>query len=154
MTIRVWHLGLSLLLILAVGGFYVTHQTSVPATTTPPASSSDASNAEANVRSLGTSIASYAADNTPGGKNDPNANHSDSGYTGMTIALVRVYDQAIPSYDWVNPTDSGYPAGVTAVTPTQTTYCAISKVGSTYAWQLGPTGTIRSSTSPASVCHA
>jgi hypothetical protein len=171
MTIRVWHLGLPLLLILVAGAFYVTHGTahSVATTTTPATGasrsgttsaatdqgSSDVSAAEGNVRVLGLSIESYAADNTPGGRNDPDGNHSDSGYTGMTIAILRrEYDQGTPAYDWVNPTDSGYPAGIARVAPTKRNYCAVSKVGSVYAWQLGPKGVIKASTNPASVCRA
>jgi hypothetical protein len=171
MIVRVWHLGLVLLLIVLVGGFYVTHGTAPSvATTTPPATdasrtsttsaaagqgSLDAQAAEANVRTLIPSIESYAADNTPGNPNDPNRNHSDRGYTGMTIAIVRrTYDQATPSYDWVNPSDSGYPAGTAHVAPTKRNYCSISKVGRVYAWQLGPRGVIKTSTSAASVCRA
>ena len=168
MTIRVWHLGMPLLLILAGAAFYVTHGTtnSVATTTTTgarrPGAMSAAtiqpgalSAAQANVSTLGVSIESYVEDNTPGGRNDPDGNHSDSGYTGMTIAILRsLYDQATPSYDWVNPTDAGFPAGIAHVAPTERTYCAISKVGNVYGWQFGPKGAIKTSTNPASVCRA
>jgi hypothetical protein len=171
MVIRVWHLGVLLLLIVVAGGFYVMHGTAPSAaTTTPPATdasrtgttsaaagqgSFDAQSAEGNVRTLIPSIEAYAYDNTPGGRNDPDRNHSDRGYTGMTIAIVRShYDQATPSYDWVNPSDSGFPAGVARVAPTKRDYCAISKVGRVYAWRLGPEGLIKTSTSASSVCRA
>src|SRR3989440_10687877 len=56
--------------------------------------------AQANVRSLLPSVESYNADNNPGSTNDPDAATSttDSGYAGMTIALLKTnYDQAIGS---------------------------------------------------------
>ena len=59
--------------------------------------------AAANVRSLIPSVESYNADNVPAGTNDPDASTTDSGYTGMTIALLQSnYDQAIPATDFVN----------------------------------------------------
>lgn len=124
--------------------------------------------AVARVRSLFPAIESYKIDNTPGGQNDPdaqlggpiapNAFTTDSGYTGMTVNLLRNnYDNEIPGTDWVNPTDSGYPIGVARVYPNATHYCAISQVGDWYAWTLGPTpgptGLINGSQDPAAVCR-
>jgi hypothetical protein len=157
MVVRVWHLGLLLFLVVLLGGYYVTHGSTPSGAAGGGADqgSTDVMNAEANLRSLAVSIESYVADNTPHGRNDPDRNHSDSGYTGMTIAIVRnQYDKAIPSFDWVDPSDPGYPAGVARVTPTKSSFCAISKSGSVYAWQLGPKGAIKTSTNVALVCRS
>ena len=155
MIVRVWHLGLLGLLVVLLGGFYVTHGSSPSAATGAGTGqgSTDVMNAEANLRSLVPSIESYAPDNIPHGPNDPNSNHTDSGYTGMTIAILRsLYDKAIPDSDWVNPTDAGFPAGIVRVVPSEHTFCGISKWGSVYAWQLGPKGAVKTSTSTALVC--
>jgi hypothetical protein len=185
MTIRVWHLGLPLLLLLVGGAFYVTHGTSEPVaapatvaqaavTTTTPApaepatargaSSSastatgqyaaDATHATDTIRVLRVDIDSYAGDNVPGGRSDPDGSHSDSGYAGMTIAILHsVYDQSIPVDTWVNPSDPGYPAGIASVATTKNTYCAVSKSGSVYAWEIAPSGITGWSTSLESVCR-
>jgi type IV pilus assembly protein PilA len=110
--------------------------------------------AAANVRSLIPSVESYNADNVPNGPNDPDLpTATDSGYAGMTIAeLKATYDQAIPGGDFVNPADAGKPAGVTIPAPTSTTYCAVSTVGNWFAYKLNPSGTITTTTTPASVC--
>src|ERR1700756_3368503 len=63
--------------------------------------------AEANVRAVLPDIESYNADNTVGNTtNDPDGatdtTHSDSGYQGMTAALLKSnYDQAFPSGVWI-----------------------------------------------------
>jgi len=113
-----------------------------------------AMSAEAHVRTLTVSIDSYNADNVPGGKNDPNTDPKDSGYTGMTITIIRTkYDAATATTGvWVNPSDPGFPAGVVKVTPTKTTFCAVSMVDTTYAWKLGPNGAVKTSTTPSAVC--
>ena len=113
--------------------------------------------AAANVRSLIPSVESYNADNVPSGPNDPDAATSttDSGYQGMTIALLKSnYDQAIPSTDYVNDSGAGTDAaGVTAtVVPTATNYCVYSQVGNWYAYKLGPAGVIKQTTDPTVVC--
>jgi len=113
--------------------------------------------AAANVRSLIPSVESYNADNVPSGPNDPDAATSttDSGYEGMTIALLTSnYDQAIPATDYVNDSGTGTDAsGVTAtVAPTTTNYCVYSQVGNWFAYKLGPAGVITQTTDPTAVC--
>ena len=113
--------------------------------------------AAANVRSLIPSVESYNADNVPAGPNDPDkaVSTTDSGYQGMTIALLKSnYDQAIPATDYVNDSGTGTDAsGVTAtVAPTQTNYCVYSQVGNWYAYKLGPAGVITQTTDATAVC--
>ena len=107
----------------------------------------------------------YNAANVPGSLyDDPDAvsvgpvgrdsGIDDSGYTGMTVALLtRTYDWNFPQLTWVDPTDVGFPAGVAGGTPTATHYCAIAHSGDWYAWKLGPSGSILVSRSPATVCN-
>ena len=63
--------------------------------------------AQANVRAVLPDVESYNADNTVGNTtNDPDAatdtTHSNSGYQGMTAALLKSdYDQAFPPSVWV-----------------------------------------------------
>ena len=107
----------------------------------------------------------YNADNVPGSlHDDPDAvsvgpvgrdlGIDDSGYTGMTVALLRrIYDWGFPQLTWVDPTDPGYPTGVAGVTPTATHYCVIAHSGDWYAWKLGPGGSILVSRSSATVCN-
>ena len=63
----------------------------------------------------------------------------DSGYAGMTsLELKTSYDQAFPSSVWVAAGDTGFPAGVTAVTPVggaTPNYCILSQNGNWYAWK-------------------
>jgi len=111
--------------------------------------------AEANVRAVLPDVESYNADNVPGSTSDPDAATSttDSGYQGMTVAELKAsYDQAFPSSVWVNSADTGFPSGVTAVTPTTNNYCIVSQNGNWYAWKLGPGGTIKVDTTAANVC--
>ena len=110
--------------------------------------------AAANVRSLIPSIESYNADNVPSGPNDPDLpTATDSGYAGMTLAELKTnYDQAIPSSDWVAPTDTAVPTGVTIPAPTATTYCAVSQVGNWYAYKLNPSGVIKETSTASQVC--
>jgi type IV pilus assembly protein PilA len=115
--------------------------------------------AAANVRSLIPSVESYNADNTPGGANDPDSATSttDSGYAGMTIALLKSnYDQAIPAGDCVAgdascDTTTGLPAAAKAA-PDSTHYCVYSAVGNWFAWKLNPSGIITETSNAASVC--
>ena len=63
--------------------------------------------AQANVRAVLPDVESYNADNTVGNTtNDPDAatdtTHSNSGYQGMTAALLKSdYDQAFPPSVWI-----------------------------------------------------
>ena len=111
--------------------------------------------AQANVRAVLPDVESYNADNVPGAAagTDPDASNTDSGYTGMTSAELKTsYDQAFPSSVWVASGDTGFPAGVTAVAPTTTNYCILSQNGNWYAWKLGPSGAIQTTTDPAAAC--
>src|SRR5437899_12812498 len=69
--------------------------------------------AQANIRAVLPDVESYNADNVPSGTSDPNgtgapglvnaADITDSGYTGMTVAILKAaYDQAFPAGVWVN----------------------------------------------------
>ena len=114
--------------------------------------------AQANVRAVLPDIESYNADNTPGSTVDPAASTTDSGYQGMTAALLKSkYDQAFPASVWVFPGDAttaGAPAGtgITAVGTTATDYCVVSQNGSWYSWKLGPGGSILVGTTLNNVC--
>ena len=110
--------------------------------------------AAANVRSLIPSVESYNADNVPSGTNDPDASTTDTGYTGMTIALLQShYDQAIPGSDYVNNSGATEAAGVTTkATLDATHYCVYSQVGNWFAWKLNPDGVIQQSSDPTDVC--
>ncbi len=113
--------------------------------------------AEANVRAVLPDVESYNADNNPGAPStsDPDfaTSNADSGYAGMTSGELKTsYDQAFPSSVWVAAGDTGFPAGVTAVAPTQSNYCILSQNGNWYAWKLGPSGSIKVDTTAANAC--
>jgi prepilin-type N-terminal cleavage/methylation domain-containing protein len=124
--------------------------------------------AEANVRAVVPDVESYNADNTVGNTtNDPDgtqsgdpdySTHTDSGYQGMTAALLRRdYDQAFPPSVFVFPGDAsttGAPSGtgISAVGTTPTDYCIVSTNGAWYAWKLGPGGQILVGTTLDNVC--
>ena len=121
--------------------------------------------AQANVRAVLPDVESYNADNTVGNTtNDPDAatdtTHSNSGYQGMTAALLKSdYDQAFPPSVWiigaVDATGAAAPTGTaitTAGAPTATTYCLVAQNGNYYAWKLGPGGTIKVDTVVNNVC--
>ena len=113
--------------------------------------------AEANVRAVLPDVESYNADNVPGAPStsDPDfaTSNADSGYAGMTSGELKTsYDQAFPSSVWVAAGDTGFPAGVTAVAPTQSNYCILSQNGNWYAWKLGPSGSIKVDTTAANAC--
>jgi hypothetical protein len=116
----------------------------------------DKSAAQANIRATLPDIESYNADNVPNGANDPDSSTSDTGYDGMTAALLKSnYDAAFPATVWVNPSDTGFPSGVTGVTPVggaSANYCAVAQSGNWYAWKLGPSGTIKVSSTAGDVC--
>ena len=110
----------------------------------------------ANVRAVIPDIESYNADNTVGNTtNDPDGatdtTHSDSGYQGMTAALLKSqYDQAFPSAVWViGSADVGGAAAPTGTGITTngalsaTNYCVVAQNGSWYAWKWGPGGQIK-----------
>jgi type IV pilus assembly protein PilA len=116
--------------------------------------------AQANVRAVLPDVESYNADNVPAATaaSDPDfaTSNVDSGYAGMTASELKVsYDQAFPSSVWVAAGDTGFPAGVTAVTPTggaTPNYCILSQNGNWYAWKLGPGGIISVANDPALAC--
>jgi type IV pilus assembly protein PilA len=117
----------------------------------------DKSAAQANVRAVLPDVESYNADNVPNGTNDPDpaTSTTDSGYSGMTVALLKAYDQAFPGTVFVDKAEAGYPAALAAVgtTPGQTTYCIVSQSGNWYAWKKGPGGVIKASSTAADVCQ-
>jgi type IV pilus assembly protein PilA len=121
--------------------------------------------AQANVRAVLPDIESYNADNTVGNTtNDPDGatdtTHSDSGYQGMTAALLKsTYDQAFPAGVWIiGATDVGGAAAPTGTGITAngalsaTNYCVVAQNGSWFAWKLGPGGTIKVDTVANSIC--
>ena len=122
--------------------------------------------AQANIRAVLPDVESYNADNVPSGTSDPDAtgapgvvasaaSSTDSGYSGMTVAILKAaYDQAFPAGVWVNTTDvnPAMPTGVTGVTATATNYCIVSQNGNWYAWKLGPSGAIQVTTTAANAC--
>ena len=124
--------------------------------------------AQANIRAVLPDVESYNADNVPSGTSDPNApgatgvvgagDATDSGYTGMTIAILRAaYDQAFPTGVWVNTAAAdvagALPAAVTnSVTATATNYCIVSQNGNWYAWKKGPGGILKTSSVATQVC--
>jgi type IV pilus assembly protein PilA len=116
--------------------------------------------AQANVRAVLPDVESYNADNNPGSTTDPDASTTDSGYQGMTAAILKAkYDQAFPSTVWTFPGDLatvGAPAGagITAVGTTAIDYCVVSQNGSWYAWKLGPGGQILVGQTAANICTA
>ena len=121
--------------------------------------------AQANIRAVLPDIESYNADNTVGNTtNDPDGatdtTHSDSGYQGMTAALLKsTYDQAFPASVFVFPGDAGTAGapsgtGISAVGTSPTNYCIVSTNGSWYAWKLGPGGQILAGTTLNNVCTA
>jgi type IV pilus assembly protein PilA len=114
----------------------------------------DKSAAQANVRAVLPDIESYNADNVPGGTNDPNAVTTDTGYDGMTKALLTSkYDAAFPSSVWVAPTDAAVPTGVTIPAPAApSTYCIVAQSGNWYAYKKGPSGQITTTSVTGSVC--
>jgi type IV pilus assembly protein PilA len=116
--------------------------------------------AQATVRAVQPDVESYYADNVPLAlaTSDPDfaTSNTDSGYAGMTVAELRTtYDRAFPSSVWVAPTDTGFPSGVTGVTPlggATPTYCIVVQNANWYAWKLGPGGVIQVDTVAANVC--
>jgi type IV pilus assembly protein PilA len=118
--------------------------------------------AQANIRAVLPDIESYNADNSPGAPaaTDPDSSSTDSGYQGMTAALLKAkYDQAFPAAVWTFPGDastSGAPtgAGISAVGTSPTDYCVVSQNGNWYAWKLGPGGEILVGQTLANVCSS
>ncbi|MGZ8715623.1 MAG: prepilin-type N-terminal cleavage/methylation domain-containing protein, partial [Gaiellaceae bacterium] len=101
--------------------------------------------AQANIRAVLPDVESYNADNQPAGLADPNKlgapgvvagneDATDSGYTGMTVAIIKAaYDQAFPTGVWVNTlaadaaAGATLPVGVVPVAATATNYCIVSQ---------------------------
>jgi type IV pilus assembly protein PilA len=116
--------------------------------------------AQANVRAVLPDVESYNADNVPAAPStsDPDfaTSNTDSGYAGMTsLELKNSYDQAFPASVWVAAADTGFPAGVTAVTPVggaTPNYCVLSQNGNWFAWKLGPGGIIKVDNVAANAC--
>jgi len=108
--------------------------------------------AMANVRSLIPSVEAFSADND--GSTTAVGGSGKVGYQNMSNTLLKTnYDQAIDTTKiWVNPTDTGVPAGVTIPAPAQTTYCAVSVVGGWYGYKKNPDGAIKATQTAASVC--
>ena len=89
--------------------------------------------AEENVRTAIASIESYNADNFPRNPNDPDplTSTTDSGYSGMTMAILRtVYDTNLP-HDHVK-----------LVRASRTTYCIQSTVYGQTAFKNGPAANV------------
>ena len=116
--------------------------------------------AAANVRTAVPEVESYNADNVPGGANDPDASTVDSGYQGVTAAILgATYDRAFPQDTWIFPGDAataGAPtgAGISAVGTTPKDYCIVSQNGSWYAWKTGPDAAILTGQTLDNVCTA
>jgi len=124
--------------------------------------------AQANIRAVLPDVESYNADNVPAGTADPDMTGApgqvgagssvDSGYTGMTVAIIKAaYDQAFPTGVWVNTAAAdvagALPATITnAVTASATTYCIVSQNGNWWAWKKGPGGILRVSSVATDVC--
>jgi len=124
--------------------------------------------AQANIRAVLPDVESYNADNVPAGTADPDATGApgqvgagssvDSGYTGMTVAIIKAaYDQAFPAGVWVNPASvdvaGAMPATITnSVVAGPTTYCIVSQNGNWWAWKKGPGGILRVSSVATDVC--
>ena len=124
--------------------------------------------AQANIRAVLPDVESYNADNVPAGTADPDATGApglvgagsaiDSGYTGMTVAIIKAaYDQAFPASVWVNPASvdaaGAMPGTITnSVVAGPTTYCIVSQNGSWYGYKLGPGGQIKVTNVLANIC--
>ena len=95
--------------------------------------------AAANVRTVVPDIEAYSADNFPGSANDPDADATNTGYEGMTTAILKAnYDTSldVAKYTLLDSTGSA------AVTNDTLDYCLETQVGSWYAWKHGPDGAI------------
>ena len=94
--------------------------------------------AKADVAQAMRAVTAYGADNFPSAANDPNADPTDSGYTGITLAaLATKYDASISTVAGapfvINP------AGFTG---SSTDFCLTAAVGRWIAVQHGPSGGI------------
>jgi prepilin-type N-terminal cleavage/methylation domain-containing protein len=94
--------------------------------------------AKADVSQAMRSVMSYGADNYPNATSDPNADPTDTGYTGMTLSrLATKYDAAISTVDGapfvLNPI--GFAAS-------DTDFCITAAVGRWIAVQHGPGATV------------
>ena len=94
--------------------------------------------AKADTRELATAAAIYGQEN--------------SGYAGMTLARLKVYDGGLTSAMYIN--NSGVEAaGVTArVALDGSHFCVYGTVGRWFAYQLDPTGLLETTTTASAVC--
>ena len=92
--------------------------------------------AKADVAQTMRAVIGYGADNYPGGQNDPNADSTDSGYTGISLPLLAT------KYDASIPTLAGAPFVINPAgfTPSSTDFCLTAAVGRWIAVQHGPGG--------------
>lgn len=90
--------------------------------------------AKADVAQAMRSVVSYGADNYPGAQNDPNADPTDSGYTGITLPLLAT------KYDASISTVAGAPFVLNPVgfTGSSTDFCLTAAIGRWIAVQHGP----------------
>jgi prepilin-type N-terminal cleavage/methylation domain-containing protein len=90
--------------------------------------------AKADVAQTMRAVIGYGADNYPGSQNDPNADNTDSGYTGITLPLLAT------KYDASIPTVAGAPFVINPAgfTPSSTDFCLTAAVGRWIAVQHGP----------------
>jgi type IV pilus assembly protein PilA len=104
---------------------------------------------------LAIAVPSYLSTSAPGLVNA--ADITDSGYTGMTVAILKAaYDQAFPAGVWVNTAAvdaaAALPSTVTGVTASATNYCIVSQNGNWWAWKKGPGGVLKTSSTASAVC--
>jgi prepilin-type N-terminal cleavage/methylation domain-containing protein len=90
--------------------------------------------AKADVAQTMRAVIGYGADNFPNAANDPNADPTDSGYTGITLPLLAT------KYDASIPTVAGAPfvMNPAGFTPSSTDFCLTAAVGRWIAVQHGP----------------
>ena len=86
--------------------------------------------AKANLRNDVPAVIQYASDNSPNSTNDPDADPTDSGYTGLTENLLQLH------YDPTLDTSKVY------ATPFGAGYCLYTWVDAWTASQAGPSGPI------------
>ncbi len=94
--------------------------------------------AKADVAQAMRSVISYGADNYPNSQNDPNADNTDSGYTGITLPILATkYDAAISTVAGAPFVLN--PAGFAG---SSTDFCLTAAAGRWVAVQHGPGGGI------------
>jgi prepilin-type N-terminal cleavage/methylation domain-containing protein len=90
--------------------------------------------AKADVAEAMRAVVAYGADNFPNGANDPNADNTDSGYTGITLPLLAT------KYDASISTVAGAPFVINPAgfTGSSTDFCLTASIGRWVAVQHGP----------------